>query len=539
MNALMIRRIAFLHCLALVAGLAAGATSFRVRLGEQTPAPASGRVVLFLIAESADQPADRRPIEGPFWESEQPVFGLDVTGLKPGESITIDDRADSYPAKVADLKPGPYRAQACLIAHRADSDWKRVNGNLYSEVVRFSAGGSEGNPVEFVLTNQTKEPSREPAPGVEWIETPSKLLSDFRKADVQLRAGVVLPLDYDPSRKYPAIYFVPGFGGDDRDAPQFARERAASKGAARELARSTFLFVLNPEGPYGHNLFVNSANNGPCAKSLTTELIPALEKKYPLITKPEARFLRGHSSGGWSTVWLALTEPDTFGAAWSSSPDPVDFRKLQVVNIYDEENFYTAPSKAESGALTCVDRPSFRELDRRTGKTRNVMTIRRESMQEDVLGPDNTSGQQWDSWFAVFGPRNTAGHPAALFDPKTGVIDHAVAEQFRAFDIGSMLRADPERYLPLMRSNVRILVGDADSFFLNEAVALLKADVERLTQAPPEFPVGAAPQQPPAPPDGYIKILHGYDHGTIFGSPEVRALDQEMLDELGKAGNRK
>ncbi|MBX3380284.1 MAG: hypothetical protein KF805_09310 [Phycisphaeraceae bacterium] len=514
-----------------VAG-ATAAPTISVTLDQRLSARAGGRLVVFLVAENSGVKPDTPPIEGPFWDSEQPIFGLDVDALTHPNEILIDDRASAYPHKPSELKAGQYQAQACLIRTHQDSNWKRVSGNLYSDPQELMIDPDGNGSIRLVLNHQIQAPNRPALPGVEWFDIESALLSAHRSESVRLRAGVVLPLEYDPSRHYPAIYMVPGFGGDDLDAAHLAVDRAGSTGAARNLAKATFLIVLNPEGPNGHTLFADSANNGPCAKALTTELIPALEKKYPLIARPEDRILRGHSSGGWSTVWLALTEPNTFGAAWSSSPDPVDFRRFQIVNIYDEDDFYTAPSKTESGALMCTDRPSFRELDRDTGKTRNVMTIRREAMQEDVLGPDNTSGQQWDSWFAVFGPRNAAGHPAALFDPVTGVIDHAVAEQYHRYDIGAMIRADPERYLWPLRNNVRILVGDSDSFFLNEAVSLLKDDVDHLVATWEQPSKADMKAGHPPPPGGYIKVLPGYDHGTIFRSPEIHALDREMLDYL-------
>ncbi|MGH7244582.1 MAG: alpha/beta hydrolase-fold protein [Phycisphaerales bacterium] len=486
---------------------------------------ANGRLVVFLVAGDSSVDPHTLPIEGPFWESEQPLFGMDITALTPGASIAVDDRADAYPGKPSALKPGRYRAQACLLSNHQDSNWKRVDGNLFSDVGELVIDPKGNGAVHLALSHKTLSSAREQVEGVEWFTVPSKLLTTFRGEPTQLRAGVVFPIDYDPSRKYATIYRVPGFGGDDLDAPQYAHERAESKGASRELAKETFLIILNPEGPNGHTLFADSANNGPCSRALTEELIPALEKKFPIIAKPEGRMLLGHSSGGWSTLWLALSKPDVFGATWTISPDPVDFRKFQTVNIYNDKNFY-APEAATDGKSP-TDRPSFREFDRATGKTREVMTIRREARQEDVLGPNNTSAQQWDSWFAVFGPRDAAGHPAALFDPATGVIDHATAEKYRVYDIGSFVREDPSRYLPLFNTNVHLVVGGADSFYLNEAVALLQADLARLQ---PHAPAAAT---------GYIKIVPKYDHGTILGSPEVRGFSEEMLTFLGKAGAKR
>jgi hypothetical protein len=155
----------------------------------------------------------------------------------------------------------------------------------------------------------------------------------------------------------------------------------------------------------------------------------------------------------------------------------------------------------------------------------NLMTVREENGGEEVLGPDNTSGQQWDSWLAVFGPKNAAGNPAALFDPRTGLIDKDVAEQFRRYDIGHLLRTEPAKYAPLLRGRVRLLVGDQDSFYLNEAVELLKKDLDGV-------PV---PEGTPAGP-GYIRVLAGYDHGSIFAAPEVREFPGQMLQSLKGAG---
>lgn len=341
--------------------------------------------------------------------------------------------------------------------------------------------------------------------GVEWFEVRSALLSAKRGCDVMLRAGVVLPLEFDPKRKYPTIYEVPGFGGDHTSASAH-RVRSPDSPAA-ELAKNSFRIVLDPEGPNGHTLFVDSENNGPCGEALITELIPALESKYPLMAKSEARVLRGHSSGGWSTLWLALRYPEVFGATWSSAPDPVDFRKFQKVNIYEQQNFYTDVAGS--------DLPSYRSNDQ------IKMTIRQEARGEDILGPDNTSGQQWDSWFAAFGPNNERGNPAALFDPETGRIDQAVASQYRRFDIADLVRNNPTRYRETLCQRVRLVVGTEDSFYLNEAVELLADEVRKL---------GANPTD-----KGYIKMIPG-DHGSIMLSEAMRSIPKEMLEHFRDSG---
>ena len=505
--------------------------------------PATGRLIVLMKAPGSKIAAGTDPLEGPFWEEEQPLFAADVKDLRPGAvfELKAGPGVDSFPVDLDHLAPGAYEVQARLDTVREDSSWRRQTGNLYSKaratLTIARAGGDAA--IDVTLDAATVEPAREAAPGLEWFSVKSELLSKFRGHEVLLRAGVALPAGYDPTRKYAAVYEVPGFGGDDRDAEHKAHARQAGKASA--LDRGVFWIVLNPEGPNGHTLFADSANNGPCGKALVEELIPALEKKFPLVARPEARLLRGHSSGGWSTLWLATEYPGTFGACWSSSPDPVDFRRFQVMDIYAQHFFYGIPQNGLRSSDAAKAEDAIRKIPqalmapvgldmqrfvsyRRDG--RPIMTVEREARGEDMLGPDNTSAQQWDSWFAAWGPRNAAGHPQALFDPATGMIDHELAARYRPYDIADRLRKDPQRFVPIFRNNIRLVVGDADNFFLNEAVDLLKHDLEAL----PEY--AATPAGP-----GFITIVGGgLDHSSIFASKELHAFEAQMLDHLKAAG---
>jgi hypothetical protein len=476
---------------------AAWAVERSFRVTANLPVEANGRLVVFLISETSAKLKNRQPVDGPFWDDPQPLFGIDATSS--ANYWIVNDESDCFPVKPSQIPLGRYRAQARMDLQRLNSDWRREPLNLWSEVVEFETTTSNvPQVIDLVLSNRVQVETPNQVEGVEWFAVRSELLSRFRGYEVFLRAGVVLPSNYDATKRYPAIYEVPGFGGDHTSAAR-GRRRAAT-GDANELANAAFRIVLDPEGPNGHSLFVDSANNGPCGESLTKELIPAIEAKYPLIASSTARVLKGHSSGGWSSLWLALQYPAVFGATWSSAPDPVDFRRFQKIDIYNQPNFYRA--------IGGDDLPSLRSR----GKVQ--MTVRQESRGEDVLGPDNCSGQQWDSWFAAFGPKNALGNPAALFDPLTGTIDPSVVEHYCGFDICCRLRNDPGTYLPLFRNHVRLVCGTEDSFYLNEAVALLDAEVNSQ---------GRQPSDP-----GYIKLVPG-DHGSVMSSEAMKAIPFEML----------
>src|SRR5262249_8950022 len=148
----------------------------------------------------------------------------------------------------------------------------------------------------------------------------------------------------------------------------------------------------------GHHVFVDSENNGPCGQALIAELIPHIEKEFRGLGRAGARFVTGHSSGGWSSLWLQVTYPDLFGGAWSTAPDPVDFRDWQRINISrDGENMF----KHGEGKL--------RPIARRQGKP--VLYYQPFSDMEAVMG----HGGQLGSFEAVFSPRGPDGKPTPLW----------------------------------------------------------------------------------------------------------------------------
>src|SRR5205807_5638704 len=132
-------------------------------------------------------------------------------------------------------------------------------------------------------------------------------------------AGVVLPTSFaeNPPKRYAVIYEIPGFGGN-----HFMAHYAADRGATDVAGMEMLYVVLDPSCRLGHHVFADSENNGPCGKALVEELIPYIEKQYRAVGVAAARFVTGHSSGGWSSLWLQVAYPDFFGAVWSTSPDP-------------------------------------------------------------------------------------------------------------------------------------------------------------------------------------------------------------------------
>lgn len=495
------------------------ADTIRVTLEEGLVAGAvSGRLVVFFVTEGGERWREVDPAEGPFFRSPQPIASAPVDGLRGGETVVIETAGmTTFPVDFASVEATGARVRAVLDRDGTSRSLTEAPGNLMSEIVEVDLRAGARDVIELRLTSVTAAPELpEETERLKWIEFRSEMLSEFYGRDVFHRAGVALTEDAAAAygrhtrEVFPAVYVVPGFGGDHRGAARQARRLEADAGAVRAVH-----IVLDPESPLGHHGFMDSPNHGPRGRALVEEFIPELERRLHLAPMAEARIVTGHSSGGWSSLWLALEYPEVFGACWSSAPDPVDFEAFQVTNIYEEDSMY----RHEGG-----ETPSYRRFV--DGEEVVAMTVREEGLMERALSPVGDSGQQWDAWEAMFGPRDgETGLPRAMFDGLTGEIDREVVAHWERHDIARLVTGDWERYGPVLVHNVRLVCGTRDSFYLNRAVALLKAKTDPLRAS-----VAGHESAP-----GYILLVEGADHGTVRRAVAQR-WNEEMRAHLEAAG---
>jgi S-formylglutathione hydrolase FrmB len=255
--------------------------------------------------------------------------------------------------------------------------------------------------------------------------------------------------------------------------------------------------VLDPDCSTGHHVFADSENNGPCGRALIEELIPALEKKFHGIGNGRGRLVTGHSSGGWSSLWLQVTYPDQFAGVWSTAPDPVDFRDFVRVDL------------TRLGVnLFIDDKGNKRVLARSGGQA--LLYYKSLSDMEEVMG----HGGQLGSFEAVFSPRGPDGKPRRLWDRTTGAIDPEVARAWERYDIRRTIEGNWKALAPRLAGKLHIYVGGADTFFLEGAVALLKESLRQLGS------------------DAVVEIVPGRDHGSLMNREMRERIAREMAERL-------
>jgi len=420
-------------------------------------------------------------------ENGTPFVGVDVDELKPGQHRTIDASAAGYPIRsIRDLPAGDYFVQAYLNVyttfHRSDGkviklhndqgegqNWRRSPGNLYSEPQKISYDPGRHATISLVMSK--KIPPVELPKDTEWVKTvriQSELLSKFWGQPMFIGARVLVPKGFHerPDARYPVVYIQGHFSMANPGRFAADENNAFYKAWTAPDAPRMLLVTIQHANPYYDDSYgVNSENVGPYGDAITRELMPHVEKQFRAIGAPYARVLTGGSTGGWIALAMQVFYPDFFGGTWAFYPDQVDFRKYQIVNLYEDDNAYYIEHE-----WTRVPRPGRRNTDGNI-----VYTMEQENMREEVLGTRYRSGGQWAIWNAVFAPTAEDGFPKPLWDPLSGKIDRDTAlwAQER-YDLRHYLEKNWATVGPMLAGKINVFCGRMDNYYLNEAVYLLE-----------------------------------------------------------------
>ncbi len=418
------------------------------------PHGSSGRLLVFL----ADAKKPREVLGGGFVPGETWIAAREVEYFGPGATIVFDPDVTAYPKPFSQAPSGDYEFMALLDPDHTYARSGQDGGDLFSAVVTVQGiNPADAAPVKLTITKVT--PTR-PKPGdtenIKLVEFVSPMLSRFWGRPITMRAGVVLPPDYaNGTKQYPTVYNVHGFGGDHtgawRAGPAIVKDIAEGR-------RFPMVHVfLDGSFATGHHVFADSVNNGPWGKALTEEFIPYLETQFRLIPKTPARFLTGHSSGGWSTLWLEVNYPDVFGGTWSTSPDPVDLHSFTGVDVTpgSTQNVYKNKS---GGTLNLV---------RMNGK--EVASFEQFARAEQVQGE---YGGQIASFEWVWSPKGQDGRPVKMFNRETGEQNPEIQRAWEKYDIRKIVEGDWPALGPKLLGKLHLVVGSEDTFHLEEATMM-------------------------------------------------------------------
>jgi hypothetical protein len=486
---------------------------------ERSAQPLDGRLLLILSNDPSEEPRMQISLA----PRTQMIFGLDVDQLQPGQSATIDDSAFGYPVRfLHDVKPGEYYMQVVLnryeTFHRADGrtvklhmdqgegqHWNVSPTNLYSKPVKITIGPNGRAAITVSLDQEIPAiPAPKDTKYIRHMRIQSALLTKFWGRPMFLSANILVPEGFDdhPNAHFPLAIFEDHFNHDFEGfrteppdpnlKPDFS-ERFHISGYNRIQQEEEYKFYqqwiapkfprllvaqINHANPYYDDSYaVDSANLGPYGEAIETELLPALEKQFRAIGQGWARFVYGGSTGGWESIAVQMFYPDHYNGAFIACPDPVDFRAYTNVNLYKDKNAFFI-----QGPHTEVAQPGFRDY---LGHT--IATTQSVNQYELALGSHSRSGEQYDIWQAVYGPVGPDGYPAQIFDKETGEIDPKIAAYWKEhYDLSDILQRNWSTLGPKLRGKLRIYVGSADNYMLNNAVYLIEDFLKSTTNPPYE-----------------------------------------------------
>jgi S-formylglutathione hydrolase FrmB len=409
----------------------------------------SGNIYLYLSKDN------KEPMFGNVGIESFPCFRIHAKNIKPGQDVIFDDAAVSYPVALSDIERGEYFVQAV---------WDETNGraisesenNIYNKSSRIILTKNISGVFALTCDQKVGTKTFKETPSCKEISIHSGLLSKFYGKSTNINAAVKIPVEYEKhsSEKYPVLYVVFGYGGDYHNL-------SGDTSYAHPLDTTPCIRVfLDGNCSLGHSVYANSDNNGPWGDALVNELIPEIEKRFRC---NNARFLTGHSSGGWSVLWLQTHYPKTFSGCWSSSPDPVDFRNFQRVNLYSDKNLFFGNDSSLRSVATIAGRIQW-------------ASMKQAYAMENVI----MRGEQMRSFDAVFSQRNPDDSPRPMCNYITGEIDPVTVQHWKSYDISLYLREHWNEVQKDLQGKIRISVGNDDNFLLNYAVHLLDEEMQKL-----------------------------------------------------------
>lgn len=245
------------------------------------------------------------------------TFAENVDGSSGFGSVDIET------GKVQTLWSGEEVASATGVAWISNPALS--NGNPVTAVVRQSANtpsevwaGAIGEWKQVSHLNDGVQPTWGEMRRVHWMNGP-----------MRIQGWLMLPKDFDKSKKYPLIVNVHG-GPSAACMPRWD-ERTMGP----ESALGYFSLCPNPRGSYGRGEKFTQGNvkdfGGGDFRDIMAG-VDALSKHYPIDTKRLG--IRGHSYGGYMTMW-AETQTNRFAAAVAGA-GLSDWRSYYGLNDIDQ-----------------------------------------------------------------------------------------------------------------------------------------------------------------------------------------------------------
>ena len=191
------------------------------------------------------------------------------------------------------------------------------------------------------------------------------------------KALIYMPPSYSKSRKYPVLYLLHGIGGDEKEWLNGGQPQVILDNLYADKKIEPMIVVM-PNGRamkddrVGKNMMAPDRVQAFATfeKDLLNDLIPFIEKKYPVIKDREHRAIAGLSMGGGQSLNFGLGNPDMFAWVGGFSSAPNTKPPEQLVPNPDETR-----KKLKLLWISCGDADGLITFSKRTHDYLNASNV--------------------------------------------------------------------------------------------------------------------------------------------------------------------
>ncbi len=180
--------------------------------------------------------------------------------------------------------------------------------------------------------------------------------------------NILLPPNYDETKKYPVLYLLHGIFGNEysliQDAsckiPEISGNLAADSLAEEMLIVFPDMYAktdpaqapgFSAEAVAPYDNFIND---------LVNDLIPYIEENFSVLTDRENRAIAGFSMGGRETLFIGFSRPDLFSSVGAIAPAPGltpgrDWAMTHPGQFQEEELVFDASAEVPDLMVCCGD----------------------------------------------------------------------------------------------------------------------------------------------------------------------------------------
>lgn len=272
---------------------------------------------------------------------------------------------------------------------------------FFIALMLFTACSPEAMPI--TSEEENVQPQEKPAdngqdntgnndPGNTTTQTKGSIVKDIviKSAilDREMKYSVYLPANYSEQRKYPVIYLLHGYGGDQNEWFKYddLADDADAMIASGEILE---MIVVTPDGQtwmYIDNCYGNGLNY---EQYFFEELMPEVENKYSISMEKGSRFIGGFSMGGYGALRYGVMHNSLFSYVYAMSSVISGYGGTDMGEIV--KNY--KPAYLPGITLECGDRDYFTTDNREFSRQLTALGIAHDHIERQ-------GGHDWTFWSA-------------------------------------------------------------------------------------------------------------------------------------------